>query len=682
VPRGTVAARAAAWKPADVAVGPARRAQPPPHHRTSSVTPTGTSGTTSEAVVKSTSRGPLRRALAALVGPVPLTRERALGASERLCAVGSLTSSLEYLAQPELSREGGLNDWRLGRRAHVNRSRLTRKCLDVLGDERTTTALHVARAAASLCLLAPGNARWRGAANLFLGVSGAALQPRHRCGTDGSDQVSVLVQTSVGLARLSPAPWVKDTLMWYVALQATLSYAISGWVKLLGKPWRTGSALPNIMRTKTYGHEGFWRLTQKYPVPARFVAHGVLALECLFPLVYARGGLLTRPFVAGAASFHVANGLFMGLGRFVTAFTSMHPIVAYTTTPKDHPAVAGRDDRVLGTTLVLGAAAAGAAAAIAAARRARVTELPGGHRVTTRHGNELAYLRREPQDADAPVVVLSTGLTAPVEHFAWVLRELRAGGRLGVVTYHRAGYGPSTYRGGKPFTVQEAADDLADLVRHAVPDGRRVVLAGHSFGGEVSRRAAAELGDKVLAVAYLDSSHPAQLTRSEQQGESAGDVTRALRDFAVSARAGLGVLLSPPAWLEGLPEEFRAGAFAHYADARLWTAGQREWEAAEREFRSFTGDLPALATHALVLSAQQTVDRDPEHLLLHEEIAAAHRGPGRVVHHTVIEGADHESMLTDPLLGAGLGRRLTGFIDEITGSGREDAGHTQREDAR
>ncbi|WP_237321770.1 alpha/beta fold hydrolase [Streptomyces sp. JJ36] len=621
-----------------------------------------------------------RKAASALFGPVPVTRDRAIGASERLSALTSLVSSLEHLTQRENIRPGGLNDWRIGRDVHVRSHRLTRRFLDLVADERTTTALHAARVAAAAGLLLPGSGKWRGAANLFLGLSNAALYPRHRYGTDGSDQVSTMVQTVTGLARLSSSPELKDTLLWYVALQANLSYVVSGWVKLLGEPWRDGSALGGIMRTRTYGHEGFWNLTRRHPVPARFLAHGVLALECLFPLAYARGGVLARPVIGAAASFHVANGFLMGLGRFVTSFTAMHPMVAYTSTPRSHPAVAGRDDRLLGTALVASAGALGAAAAVAGTRRMRAADRwPGSRELTTRHGNRLSYDLRVPGDPATPVLVFVPGMTSTAEHFGWITEKVVEESDYGLLTYNRAGYSASTYRGGTEFTLQQSVDDLVDLVQGALGTDRPVVVAGHSLGGEIARRAAAPLGDRCLGVVYLDSSHPGELNRSQQQSDSAKKINGGLRLFVNSLRAGMGALLTRPDWVDNLPAAYRSRAFAQYADTRMWTASQREWAATEKEFRAFDGELERVDAHALVLSAQRTVDRDPEQLLMHNELAAAHRGDGRVVRTRVLEGADHDTMLTSARLGTEAGRLLLEFVGDIAPDGGHAAGDSARE---
>nr|WP_240969346.1 alpha/beta fold hydrolase [Streptomyces sp. HNM0575] len=620
------------------------------------------------------------------LGPVPISRSRALAISERLTAMTSLTSSLEYITHQRQIRRGGLNDWTIARKMHASSTRPTRRILDAVGNQRTTQALHIARIAASAALLAPGNARWRGAANIFLGVSNAALYPRHRYGTDGSDQVSSFVQTAAGLARMSRQPAVQDALLWYVALQANLSYLVSGWVKLLGEPWRDGSALNGIMRTRTYGHEGMYRLTNRHPVPARYLAHGVLALECLFPVAYARGGALARPVMASAAAFHVANGYFMGLGRFVTAFEAMHPMVAYTSAPKDHPAVAGRDDRMLKATASMAAIGATIAGFLAAMRRMRATDpWPHGKVLTSRHGNELHYNERVSEDETSPVLVFGTGMISTTEHFGWITDKLVEESDYGIISYSRAGYGPSRRRSGGAYSLQESVDDLVDLVGGAVADGREVYLAGHSLGGEIARRAAAELGDRVKGVIYLDSSHPDELTRSKQQQEAADRLKDGLNMFTRSLRAGLGATLVRPKWVQDLPAEVRSRAFAQYADSRMWRAGMREWDATEADFRCFRGDLPAIGGHALVLSAQRTVDRDPEQLLMHNELGAAHRGEGRVVHNSVIEGADHDTMLTDARLGGEVGRRILDFLREAEGRQGGEVSRTdgnQSEEAR
>lgn len=209
--------------------------------------------------------------------PVAISRTTALGHTERLAALTSGTSSLEYLSRPQDVRSGGINDWDVHQKGFYNFPPSQRRFLDWVGQRSVTRTLHQGRVLASAAVMAPGSGRWRGWANLYLGLSATALYPRHRYGTDGSDQVTIQVQTATALARLLRSDAVADTMLWYISIQGGLSYGVSGWIKLLGAPWRDGTALAGVMRTTTYGHEAVWRYSQSHPRSTREFVRLLLA---------------------------------------------------------------------------------------------------------------------------------------------------------------------------------------------------------------------------------------------------------------------------------------------------------------------------------------------------------------------------------------------------------------------
>lgn len=605
-----------------------------------------------------------RRIALAVFKPRPLSRGSAIAIGERLAAVTTLTSSLEYLAQRHQTRRGGLNDWSVIKDVHADSTPLTRRLLDAVSGERTTTALHVAQAMVSAAMLLPGSSRWRGVGSVFLGGSTALLYPRHRYGTDGSDQVSTLVQAATGIARLSRHPQTKDAALWYVALQANLSYLVSGWIKLLGPDWRDATALGGVLRTKTYGHEPSFKLTQRFPRGARFVTYGVLALECLFPIAYLGKGVFARPAIACAAGFHIANGFVMGLGRFVSSFIAMHPAVAYTAVPRSHPAVADRDDRALVVALGAVGGTAVVAGAVAVQRRLHAREgWPTSQRTTTRCGNILQYEVMSAGEWNEPILVFCHGLGTTSEYFSWITETIARQSGYGIVTYARAGYAGSIRKSTAPYRLNESVDDLLDLIDSVIAPDRKVVLVGHSLGGELCRRAAELLGTRVQGVIYLDPAHPAELTRSAQQSASARQLRETITMMTWSLRLGAGLLLSRPDWFESLPQGYRSRAFAQYCTPSTWAAAQREWTATEQEFRTFTGDLPSIATDALVISAEQTTSRDPEHLLMHRDLARAHESAGRRSELILVEGADHQGLIVNARHGLQVASLIIGFLD-------------------
>ncbi|MGH8929678.1 MAG: alpha/beta fold hydrolase [Egibacteraceae bacterium] len=615
----------------------------------------------------------LSRLLRRVLAPIPLRRGVALTLTERLSSVTHLVSSLEYLAAEGDRRWGGLNNWDVSRRTVHARSRSLGRALDVVADRRVTRALHVVRVAAAVTLLAPSPHRPRLAANVVLSSTSAALYPRQLYGTDGSDQVSFLVQTVAAVARAGQRrSQLVDACLWFVALQSVLSYAVSGWVKLAGPSWRSGQALPGVMRTLTYGDRATWELCRRYPRVARVLGAGVLTMECLFPAVFVARGRLAPLLVGAAGAFHLVNARVMALGRFVWSFVSMYPAVLYVSGPRDRigldrKVVERRDDTL--PTLCAALMAASLSVGLLAQARRRQVVLGGrdGERsMTTGAGNTLSFRRTGPMDGAAPVIVLESGLVATAEHWEWIVLGLSR--RFPTVTYQRAGNGRSSYAPRKDYRLDVAVGDLVDLVKHVGID-RPVVLVGHSLGGYLALQAAARLPGHVRGVGLVDSSHPGELQRSSRQAQGQQALTSSLALIPTSLRLGLGLLLKRPDWVDRLPAQIRDLTLAQYRDPRMWLAGRREWRAAVEEFRSFDGRLPHIDVPLLVLTAGHTASSDPVQKDLHDELADSTPRAERYV----IEDADHNQVLTDAGPAHRVAELVAAFVDGLGQTTEVDA---------
>ena len=105
--------------------------------------------------------------------------------------------------------------------------------------------------------------------------------------------------------------------------------------------------------------------------------------------------------------------------------------------------------------------------------------------------------REEAGDPSAPLVVVVHG---SMDRSAGMLRlSRRLDGRYRVARYDRRGYGRSFPHDG-PFDM---VAQVADLV--AVMAGRRALLIGHSYGGNVALATAARHRDLVAGVAIYES---------------------------------------------------------------------------------------------------------------------------------------------------------------------------------
>ncbi|MCX4670639.1 hypothetical protein OG453_28770 [Streptomyces sp. NBC_01381] len=223
---------------------------------------------------------------------------------------------------------GGLNDWTRLRDQVPAKSRFTQAARDLLARETVTQAIHGSRALAAAVLISPvRNNKVRMAADAYLAGSQILVYHRHLFGTDGSDQVSFLVQAAAALGRAGGTESSRTAAVHFIGAQTVLSYGASGWAKLPGDTWRSGEALTKIMRTQTYGDEWFFKNLEKHPIAARALCHTVLAIECGFPLLLLKKGRFIDAGLVVMGGFHLANARLMGLSRFALAFSSTYPAV-------------------------------------------------------------------------------------------------------------------------------------------------------------------------------------------------------------------------------------------------------------------------------------------------------------------------------------------------------------------
>jgi hypothetical protein len=122
---------------------------------------------------------------------------------------------------------------------------------------------------------------------------------------------------------------VAEICLWYLSLQLCLAYATAGVAKALGREWRRGSAIPDILATRSYGHAALAAWLRARPRLTRWVTYSVMAFECLFPLILTLGPSVAWFFVGMGFLFHIVNAYAMGLNRFLWAFPATYPAVLY-----------------------------------------------------------------------------------------------------------------------------------------------------------------------------------------------------------------------------------------------------------------------------------------------------------------------------------------------------------------
>lgn len=140
----------------------------------------------------------------------------------------------------------------------------------------------------------------------------------------GSDRMGLLILCCLCLVHAIPSLQWQEYVFGYLALQVTLSYFMSGWVKIVNSEWRSGRALQDVFLFSVYpASESFRRLASR-PKLLWLASWGVMLFELLFPFTLLSQKLLAVGLVI-AATFHLANACLFGLNRFLWIWIAAYP---------------------------------------------------------------------------------------------------------------------------------------------------------------------------------------------------------------------------------------------------------------------------------------------------------------------------------------------------------------------
>jgi hypothetical protein len=244
---------------------------------------------------------------------------QALRLVQMLAGLAVALSALEALCLFRERRPGGFYAWRPEHSPGAPR---------LLYGEPGFTALCALRLTLALLLAADAlRGPLLGAALFTLVGLGVLVHDRLRHGTTGADLMMGIVLGGLALGSLRPDdPAVQRGVLWFVALQAVVTYASTGLTKLRVPAWKDGTYLASVFVSGTMGHRLGARLTRD-PRLARALCHAVIAFECAFPLALLTGEWGALAFCAAALVFHLTIASMMGLKMFVLIFGSTYPAI-------------------------------------------------------------------------------------------------------------------------------------------------------------------------------------------------------------------------------------------------------------------------------------------------------------------------------------------------------------------
>ena len=242
---------------------------------------------------------------------------------------------------------------------------------------------------------------------------------------------------------------------------------------------------------------------------------------------------------------------------------------------------------------------------------------------------------------DRPTIILEAGLDSFSTNWYWVQTDLATSTR--VVAYDRAGLGWSDVGAG-PRDARQSATELHAALHASGTEGP-YVLAGHSYGGLVSRMFADLYPDEVVGLVLVDASHPDQWAHIPESldGKLTATSNRLLSNFATIGFLRMFDLVTPQV-ATGLPEHEYAVMRANFALPQASAIGAdilTVWDSRTRaqvDAARPLGDLPL---------AVLSVTEQPLYGEVLTALQAEMPGLSSNSVHRVVAGATHENLISD-----------------------------------
>lgn len=164
----------------------------------------------------------------------------------------------------------------------------------------------------------------------LLAITDVFTMFRHSGGLSGAFHMSLVVNTGLTIALAAPSDSTLEfAAILFIAVQGLLGYFISGLAKVLGRDWRSGNAIHEIISTNTWGHPWVYEKVRQFPKLSAHATRAVVAFEFIFPIVLFFSVPAIYAMFALAIVMHISISLMMGVNGFLTSFTATYPAILY-----------------------------------------------------------------------------------------------------------------------------------------------------------------------------------------------------------------------------------------------------------------------------------------------------------------------------------------------------------------
>ena len=257
----------------------------------------------------------------------------AIAATTYVATIGVMIASVEDLVGLKLVRPGGLLSWDVlklqGSWSVRGWSGRVSAALFDYGGSKVLLAMRLI--GGSALLIAYGSRPVFLIATLAILLSLVALSLRAVYGLDGAHQMYVVIFGALFLGGVAGQDSIAGVFsVWFIALQAGMSYLIAGLNKLVSPLWRNGEGLTGILGTRVYGHPVAYAMVSGNALLAKTLSWTIIVFECCFCLVFLVNPDIALSILLAGTLFHLTTAVIMGLNGFFFAFVATYPCIAYT----------------------------------------------------------------------------------------------------------------------------------------------------------------------------------------------------------------------------------------------------------------------------------------------------------------------------------------------------------------
>jgi hypothetical protein len=152
---------------------------------------------------------------------------------------------------------------------------------------------------------------------------------RHKSGNSAAEQMQIIVLAGALIFSLNISDLVNQCSLYFIAVQATISYVTAGYHKLISRTWRSGDAILLVMGTESYGHIPFFTFLKRNKVLPLVLSWSTILFDFTFIIALFFPTLAIVYLILGVI-FHAANAYFMGLNMFLYVYAATYPCVLFS----------------------------------------------------------------------------------------------------------------------------------------------------------------------------------------------------------------------------------------------------------------------------------------------------------------------------------------------------------------